>query len=70
MVGSPPQKMTVMFDTGSSIIYFLTSKCKKGCPQRLQLFSVESSQSFEEQVGKRQDQNYGQGFVTGDIAKD
>jgi hypothetical protein len=68
--GNPPQLMTVMFDTGSSIIYTLTSKCQKGCPERLARFQVEQSQSFEDITAKRQDQNYGQGFVSGDVAKD
>jgi hypothetical protein len=59
-----------MFDTGSSIIYALTSKCQKGCPQRLPLFLVENSNTFQEDPEKRQDQNYGHGFVTGSVAKD
>lgn len=32
LVGTPPQVMTVMFDTGSSIMYTLTTRCSKGCP--------------------------------------
>lgn len=68
--GSPPQALSVMFDTGSSIIYALTSKCTKGCPGRLGKFLVENSGSFEDFTDKRQEQNYGQGMVQGDIAKD
>jgi hypothetical protein len=59
-----------MFDTGSSIIYAQTSRCKMGCPDRLSKFDPDQSSSFAETPDKRQDQNYGQGFVTGDLAKD
>lgn len=45
-IGSPPQPLTVMFDTGSSIMYALTSKCKKGCPKRLEKFDPEISSTF------------------------
>lgn len=69
-MGTPPQAMTVMFDTGSSIAYALSTRCKRGCPERLTKFDPESSGSFVEFTEKRQEQNYGQGFVTGDLAKD
>mmetsp|Transcript_41888 Transcript_41888/g.64109 ORF Transcript_41888/g.64109 Transcript_41888/m.64109 type:complete len:229 (-) Transcript_41888:364-1050(-) len=59
-----------MFDTGSSIMYMLTTNCEHGCPQSLAKFDVNSSTSLVEQPEKRQDQNYGRGFVTGDVAKD
>lgn len=58
-----------MFDTGSSIMYALTSHCSKGCPKRLEKFDPSDSGSYTE-TDKRQDQNYGQGFVTGVLAQD
>lgn len=59
-----------MFDTGSSIAYALSTRCKRGCPERLTKFDPEASGSFVEFTEKRQEQNYGQGFVAGDLAKD
>lgn len=59
-----------MFDTGSSIMYALSSKCKKGCPQRLEKFDPDQSATFVDYGDKRQDQNYGKGFVTGGLALD
>ena len=58
-----------MFDTGSSIMYALTSHCSKGCPKRLEKFDPTDSGTYSE-TDKRQDQNYGQGFVTGVLAQD
>lgn len=52
-IGTPPQELTVMFDTGSSIIYTLTSRCKRGCPERLTQFDVEASGSFSDIPDKR-----------------
>ena len=69
-MGNPPQPITVMFDTGSSIAYALSTRCSRGCPARLTKFDPESSSTFEEETEKRQEQNYGQGFVAGDLAKD
>lgn len=69
-LGSPPQVLSVMFDTGSSIAYALTSRCQKGCPARLAKFDPELSGTFIDYPDRRQDQNYGQGFVTGDLAQD
>lgn len=53
MIGTPPQLMTVMFDTGSSIMYALTTRCSKGCPERLTKFDPEGSSSFQEFADKR-----------------
>jgi len=44
-----------MFDTGSSIMYALSSKCKKGCPQRLEKFDPDQSATFVDYGDKRQD---------------
>ena len=69
-IGTPPQPLTVMFDTGSSIMYALTSRCKKGCPKRLEKFDPELSGTFQDTPDKRQEQNYGKGFVQGSLAQD
>jgi hypothetical protein len=37
-----------MFDTGSSIIYALSTRCKKGCPERLSKFDPDNSGTFRE----------------------
>jgi hypothetical protein len=42
-----------MFDTGSSIVYTLTSRCKRGCPERLTQFDIEASGSFSDIPDKR-----------------
>lgn len=48
LIGQPPQLMHVMFDTGSSIMYVLSTKCEKGCPARLEKYDAESSSTFED----------------------
>lgn len=62
--------MTVMFDTGSSIMYVMSTKCKRGCPDRLEKFDQDNSGTFQYFQKQRQDQNYGSGFVTGAMALD
>lgn len=59
LVGQPQQLMTVMFDTGSSIMYVLSTKCQKGCPGRLEKFDAEQSSTFEDFRAQRQEQAYG-----------
>ena len=54
-IGSPPQVLTVMFDTGSSIAYALTTRCTKGCPGRLEKFDPELSGTFVDYADRRQD---------------
>ena len=59
-----------MFDTGSSIMYVLSTKCEKGCPARLEKYDAEQSSTFEDFRANRWEQNYGQGFVKGGMGKD
>ena len=66
----PPQSIQVMFDTGSSIMYALSTHCKKGCPEQLDRFDPEASGTFQSFADKRQDQHYGSGFVTGGMGLD
>ena len=54
-LGTPPQVLSVMFDTGSSIAYALTSRCQKGCPARLAKFDPELSGTFIDYPDRRQD---------------
>ena len=58
--------MQVQFDTGSSLIYVLTEKCKNGCPEGLKKFQMNDSTTL---VHKKQEltQAYGQGEVQGEI---
>ena len=44
-----------MFDTGSSIMYALSTKCKKGCPDYLSKFDGDQSANFMSFADKRQD---------------
>lgn len=59
-----------MFDTGSSIMYALSSLCKKGCPMGLEKFDMEKSGTYQSFADKRQDQHYGSGYVTGGMGQD
>jgi len=52
-IGTPPQVLSVMFDTGSSIAYALTTRCKKGCPSRLEKFDPELSGTFVDYTDRR-----------------
>ena len=52
-IGTPPQPLSVMFDTGSSIMYALTTRCQKGCLKRLEKFEPEASGTFQDFVDKR-----------------
>ena len=66
--GTPPQKMTVTFDTGSAILYVLTDRCKL-CPRDKSKYSPSGSSSFRG-TGKRESQPYGSGSIAGEIAQD
>lgn len=38
--GNPSQKMDVIFDTGSSVAWLFSEKCKKGnCPEKNKKYS-------------------------------
>ena len=66
--GTPLQKMSVQFDTGSSAIYVITQKCTD-CPSNLDKFNTQDSTSFQD-TKERVTQAYGSGEVNGSIAKD
>jgi hypothetical protein len=44
--GNPKQEMTVQFDTGSSVVYVLTDKCKN-CPDKMDKFIPSASTTFK-----------------------
>jgi len=69
-LGQPVQKLTVMFDTGSALMYALTSNCTRGCPSSLTTFAGNESSTFQSFADKKQEQNYGRGYVSGAVAKD
>ena len=66
--GTPPQKMTATFDTGSAILYVLSDRCKL-CPKDKTNYSPAGSSSFRG-TGKRESQPYGSGSIAGEIAQD
>jgi hypothetical protein len=67
-MGTPPQKMRVMFDTGSALMYMATDKCKN-CPNDMSLFETSKSSTYTGS-GNRQAQSYGSGSVEGEIAQE
>ena len=67
-MGNPLQKMRVMFDTGSALMYMVTDKCKN-CPKEMSVFESSKSDTFHG-TGDRQAQSYGSGSVEGEIAQE
>lgn len=65
-MGTPMQKMSVMFDSGSALMYMITEKCKD-CPDGLPKFDTSASTTFKAQ-DQRQAQSYGTGQIEGQIA--
>ena len=45
-MGTPMQKMKVMFDTGSALMYMATDKCKD-CPKEMDTFDTSKSETFK-----------------------
>tara|TARA_B110000305_G_C19174288_1_gene508855 strand:+ start:214 stop:537 length:324 start_codon:yes stop_codon:yes gene_type:complete len=67
-MGTPAQKMTMMFDSGSALLYIVTDKCKS-CPQKMDKFTTADSKTYKP-TGERQSQSYGQGKIEGEVAQD
>lgn len=56
----------MLFDTGSAVIYAISDKClKDDCPEKMEKYDTRSK-SLRSQ-GDRQELNYGQGYVSGQV---
>ena len=67
-VGNPKQKITVLFDTGSSQMYLNTNSCKT-CPNSQNSYDPSKSHTFR--GDSAQDTlKYGSGNVQGNVAQD
>lgn len=79
-IGDPLQKITVMFDTGSAIVYALTDLCK-GCNNEYPKYNLHKNKDGHAMVGKangymnveepigdstpRFEYGYGSGYING-----
>lgn len=69
-MGTPKQSLEMLFDTGSAVIYAMSDKClKNDCPQNMEKYDTRS-RSLQNQPDKRQELNYGQGYVSGSIGNE
>ncbi|KAJ2082415.1 hypothetical protein H4R24_001583 [Coemansia sp. RSA 988] len=68
-VGNPPQKFSVVFDTGSSNIWVPGEACVSEACNEHRRFSNRSSTTFQSSPQKIQIQ-YGTGFIAGDVGVD
>lgn len=67
-VGTPPQPVNVVFDTGSSELWVSSSHCQAlTCMQERQWFTPERSSTFV-QAGMKMSVRYGSGSVHGPLA--
>ncbi|KAI9504023.1 hypothetical protein GGI25_000899 [Coemansia spiralis] len=68
-IGSPPQKFSVVFDTGSSNIWVPGEACKSSACTEHRRFNHGASATFHPTDQKIQIQ-YGTGFIAGDVGKE
>ena len=70
MIGTPGQALSMLFDTGSAVIYAISDKCAyDDCPKSMDKYDTRSK-SLNDNKGDRQELNYGQGYVSGTIAQE
>ncbi|KAJ1662390.1 hypothetical protein IW140_005129 [Coemansia sp. RSA 1813] len=68
-IGSPPQKFSVVFDTGSSNIWVPGQECHSSACTEHRRFDQRSSATYHATEKKIQIQ-YGTGFIAGNIARE
>eukprot|EP00268_Persea_americana_P016279 TRINITY_DN176_c0_g1_i3.p1 TRINITY_DN176_c0_g1~~TRINITY_DN176_c0_g1_i3.p1 ORF type:complete len:512 (-),score=98.88 TRINITY_DN176_c0_g1_i3:404-1939(-) len=69
-IGSPPQKFTVIFDTGSSNLWIPSSKCYYSIACYLHSRYKASKSSSYKKNGKSADIHYGTGAISGFFSQD
>ena len=70
MIGTPAQRLQMLFDTGSAVIYAMSDKCAfDDCPKTMEKYDTRSK-SLTDTKEQRQELNYGQGYVSGSIASE
>ena len=69
-VGSPPQNVTVVFDTGSSNLWITSSLCPSDSACRFHKTYDHSKSSTYSDVGDNIHVKFGTGFITGFISQD
>ncbi|KAL9250929.1 Aspartic proteinase A1-like protein [Drosera capensis] len=69
-VGTPPQKFTVIFDTGSSNLWVPSSKCYFSVPCYFHAKYKASDSSTYKKNGKSADIHYGTGAISGFFSQD
>ncbi|CEP13664.1 hypothetical protein [Parasitella parasitica] len=73
-IGSPPQKFNVIFDTGSSDLWVVSSQCTSNICKSHQKFDFQASYTYqaseEEDIGDEVRVEYGTGSIQGHVGTD
>jgi hypothetical protein len=68
-MGTPRQKVKVLFDTGSPLMYVMSDLCDNRCDTTQDKFETKKSKTFKAEEA-RADQPYGSGSISGPLATD